>query len=449
MSLMKRVGIAAIVFLVFLVLILIGVFFYFSASEDIRVPTERGGPTPPDPSLGLDNIDGITQIDPLELGGSFEDEVVVGGSRDDRVYTPPLSGSQDSDDGSVEGEESIPQLIRLFKGPTAGYRIDKNEDGVWEVKIVGQGRGHRYVVETSPYSLKLVSRGEFTRVAEAYIFSDDQALVLYESAEDESTIRSSFVPFFTSESGARVQWFEDNIRVATNNETLLFFIQTIDEKSVGVVVDVSDPERTRVVWESGFTSWIPRWGRSSRILLRTPTTEHMKGLMYLVDPEGVLPDDQFVTLSSGGSAFIDTSTGYFVLFEKTDENFVGKTSITNRNRDISIDLPIGTLPEKCDGFNAVFVCAVPTEVLSQTTTGYDTLFPDSWYQGDLQFSDAVVLVNALTGERQLFIHPKDRETRFLSDDSIFDIIRPRVSEDGEFLFFVNKYDMSLWMLRLF
>lgn len=448
MSFVRRFWIAITVFLVFLALILIGVFFYFSIPEDSTSAPVREA-TPPTPSLGLDNIDGITQIDPLEFGVSFEDEVVVGEGRDDRVYTPPLSEGRDEGGGSAEDTKTIPRLMRLFKGPTAGYRIDANEDGVREVKVVSQGRGHRYTINIIPYSLRLVSRGEFTRVVEAHIFSDDQVLVQYESVENESLVRSSFVPFFTSESGSQIQWFEDNIRVATNNETLLFFTQTVDDESVGVVVDVSDPKKTRVVWESGFTSWIPRWGRSSRILLRTPATEHMKGLIYLVDPEGVLPVNQFVTLSSGGSAFIDTSTDYFVLFEKTTDDFVGKTSVTNRNRDISIDLPDGTLPEKCDGFNGIFVCAVPTEVLSQTITGYDTIYPDSWYQGDLQFSDAVVLVNALTGEKDLLMHPDDREIRLLSDDSIFDIIHPTVSEDGEFLFFVNKYDMSLWMLRLF
>ena len=106
--------------------------------------------------------------------------------------------------------------------------------------------------------------------------------------------------------------------------------------------------------------------------------------MYLVDPSGVQPNEQFVSLASGGSAFMDLTTGYFVLFETEADNFAGKVSITNRGRTDSIALPI-TLPEKCDGVNGVFVCATPRSIPAETLSGYETIFPDSWYQGDIVF----------------------------------------------------------------
>ena len=204
--------------------------------------------------------------------------------------------------------------------------------------------------------------------------------MLYESADDESIIRSAFVPFSTVNINPSVQRFEDNIRVATNNKNLLFFIQVIDNKSVGVIVDVSNPSKTQVVWRSDFTSWIPRWGNSAFITLHTPITDLMKGFVYLIDPKGTLPNEQFVSLDSGGSALMDTTTGYFMLFETEADNFAGKASITNRDRSASIDLPI-TVPEKCDAVNGIFVCAVPKSIPAETFSGYETMFPDSWYQG--------------------------------------------------------------------
>ena len=85
--------------------------------------------------------------------------------------------------------------MRLFKGPIAGYRIDQNLDGSWSVKVVEQGQGNRYTITTAPYSLTFVSPGEFTRVKEGYVFSNDSVLLLYESGRDETVIRSAFVPF--------------------------------------------------------------------------------------------------------------------------------------------------------------------------------------------------------------------------------------------------------------
>ena len=437
----KRIVFVAVLFFVFLLLLFAAIYLFLERDPVVEeVPAVI-----PEPSLGLENIS-VSQLDSPSLGEDFSgEEISSEETRDDRVYRIPLSGGSSAT--VTETGDGLPRLVRIFKGPTAGYRIDKKDDGSWTAGVVAQGRGGRYFVETVPYSLEFVAHGEFTRVIEAYLFANNDVLILYESADNESVVRSAFVPFSTDETGSRIQRFEDNIRVATNNENLLFFLQVVDGKSVGVVVDVSNPEKTRVVWRSDFSSWIPRWGRGSRITLHSPVTDFMKGYVYLVDPNGALSDNQFVSLSSGGSAFADTSSGFFVLFETDADNFAGKTSITNQKRDITIDLPV-TLPEKCDGFNAVFVCAVPNQIPAETLSGYETMFPDSWYQGDLSFDDSIIMVNIATGEKRLLMSSDQREIQILSGNAVFDVIHPRISEDGNFLFFVNKRDMSLWMLRL-
>ena len=446
MTPVQRFTVSVIIFLVFLALLFAGIYVYFSADPPTPTRQEDSASVPPQaPSLGLENL-GLTKPDQIPFEHSaVEDEAVE--RRDDRVQTISLSdGNSGAESATIEDKENVPRLIRLFKGPTAGYRVAKQGDA-WEVQVVEQGRGSRYLVQTIPYSLTLTARGEFTRAVEAYPFKNGEVLVLYESADDESMIRSAFVPFSRINVDPSIQRFEDNIRVATNNENLLFFIQEIEDKSVGVVVDVSNPAKTQVIWRSDFTSWIPRWGNSTHITLHTPITNFMKGFVYLVDPKDILPNEQFVSLDSGGSAFIDTTTGYFMLFETKAENFAGKASITNRSRSVSIDLPI-TLPEKCDAVNGVFVCAVPKSIPAQTLSGYETMFPDSWYQGDIALSDVIVSVNAATGEKRLPLSPDQEEIQILSNNAIFDVIHPQISEDGEFLFFINKYDMALWMLRL-
>ena len=445
MTPIKRFTIATIIFLVFLALLFAGIYVYFSAEPPTPTPPETSAPAPPQaPSLGLDNL-GLVQPNQIPFEHAVDDREV--GQRDDRVRTIPLSDERDSSDNTAtEDKENMPRLVRLFRGPTAGYRVAK-QGSSWEVQVVEQGRGNRYLIQTIPYSLTRTARGEFTRAVEAYPFENGEVLVLYESADDESIIRSAFVPFSVVNTDPSIQRFEDNIRVATNNKNLLFFIQEIDNKSVGVIVDVSNPSRTQVIWRSDFTSWIPRWGNSARIALHTPITNLMNGFVYLVDPEGKLPNEQFTSLNSGGSAFMDTTTGYFMLFETKAENFAGKASITNRDRSVSIDLPI-TLPEKCDAVNGVFVCAAPKSIPAQTLSGYETMFPDSWYQGDIALNDVIVSVNAATGEKQLPLSPDQDEIQFLSDNTTFDVIHPQLSIDGEFLFFINKYDMALWMLRL-
>ena len=442
---MRRFTLIVGIFLVFLGLLFGAIYVYFSQEPPVStspaVPSVPVEPPPPI-SLGLDNIT-VSRPEPLPFPTDESDaDLAADRNRDDRVSQFSINS-----DGGVENKENLPRLVRLFKGPTAGYRAQKQDD-VWEVQVVEQGRGGRYRIQTVPYSLTRTARGEFTRVVEGYPFANDSVLVLYESAHSEGVIRSAFVPFASDSTDAgAVRRFEDTIRVATNNENLLFFIQIINGKSVGVVVDVSRPEDTRVVWESDFTSWIPRWGNSPLITLHTPITDLMKGFVYLIDPNGKLPDDQFASFSSGGSAFMDSSTGYFVMFEVGSDALLGRAFITNRERNISIDLPL-TLPEKCDGVNGIFVCAVPQSIPPRTLSGYTTIFPDAWYQGDISFNDAIIMVNAVTGEKKILLSPNRQEIRLLSDNAIFDVIHPQITQDGALLFFVNKYDMSLWMLRL-
>ncbi len=425
--------------LFFLFVVLLLYFFFIKDSGgdiDKRPLTDPTKKTLIGDQLGLESID-ITE-QPIF---SFPEDVgEIDDSRDDRIYTAPNRPNEDT-------LQSLPRLVRLFKGPTAGYRVDRADADSWEIRVIEQGRGNRYSIRTAPYTLNLIAAGEFTKVLEGYIFSNDTSLILYESGEDEFTVKSAFVPFAPVGGNDGIQLFENNIRVATDNETNLFFIREVDDRVIGIVVDVSNPEKTEIVWESHFTNWLPRWGRNDYITISTPISKYARGYVYLVDPAGKVPINRFVDISSGGSALVDTTSGFFVLYESVPGSFVGKTLVTDQSRKTSIALP-STVPEKCDGFNGVFVCAVPNSVPSSTLSGYETVFPDSWYQGDITLSDSVIQIDAVTGEKKLIMSPDQDDIKLLSGNEAFDIIRPTVSDDGEFFIFVNKNDLSLWMLRL-
>ena len=446
-----------ILFFLCFALIVASVFYFLTAPPEPAAPPS-GGTDVKDivGDIGIQNIRTLP-APAFPTPDLFTDP--ASGRRDDRIrvhtqpgetetgdtvaYTPPGDGAV----GDAADAEEIPaRLTRIFVGPTAGYRIDKDEDGVWVVRIVEQGRGDRYIVRTVPYALNLVSAGEFTRVFEGLLFSSGTVLMRYEDPRNESGSRSAFVSFAPTGSSV-IQNFEDTIRTATNNENLLFFTKQVEDEVLGIVVDVENPEETDIVWRSHFRNWIPRWGRGSRITLSAPISRFTNGYVYLVDPSGEEPTTRLADIPSGGSAFVDTSSGFFVLYEASDRSLVGETTVTEQTRKTSVSVP-STLPEKCDGFNGVFVCAVPHAVPALTRSGYETVFPDSWYQGDIVLRDAVMQVDAVTGEKTLVMSSDQEDIRTLSGGKDFDIIHPRISEDGRFLFFVDKNDLSLWMLRL-
>ena len=441
---MKLTGKKITIVIIFLlsVIALVLLFFLIFNNEPNISTTERSDEdavTTAERQLGADNITVLPeqQFPSDNTVTDIDDQ----GPRDDRVFFIP-----DEEERAENEPESAPRLVRLFAGPTAGYRIDKNDDGRWVVRVVEGGRGDRYRIQTFPYSLNFVSPGEFVRVRESHIFSNGKTLMLYENPEDETVIKSAFVSFTPSESD-NIQMFENNIRVATNNTNHLFFVRLFNDKTVGMVINVANPEETKVIWESDFTNWLPQWGRNEYITLATPISDLTKGHVYLLDPKDEIPINKLVNVPSGGSAFVDTSSGYFVLYRANKRELVGSTVITEQSREKVVKMPM-TLPEKCDGFNGIFVCAVPNTVPARTRSGYETHFPDSWYQGDITLNDSIILIDAVTGEKKLLMAPDQSDIQRLSNNRTFDVVNPRISEDGAFFFFVNKTDRSLWMLKI-
>ena len=359
-------------------------------------------------------------------------------TRDDRVI----------DIISPSFEEGVDErrLVRIFKDSVAGYRIDKSTNN-WIVSVVEQGEGNRYRISTSPYSISKVGGGEFIKVKKAEIFSNNSSLLLYENPIDETSIKSSFVAFNSTISSDQPQSFEDDIITTRNENTLLFFTKKINNENVGFLVDVDRPSNTKVVWRSGFSSWIPRWERGSLILIQTPISKFTKGYSYLINTlEEGLPIFRPVEPRFGGGIYFDESSEYYIAHESRVNNFFGESFVRGGD-DINIKIPL-TLPEKCDGFNAVFICGLPDTIPKKTISGYDTIYPDSWYQGDLLLNDAIYIIDGLTGSINILLSPEQDDYDDLTGNIALDVINPYITDQGEYLFFINKHDSSLWRLRI-
>jgi hypothetical protein len=68
--------------------------------------------------------------------------------------------------------------------------------------------------------------------------------------------------------------------------------------------------------------------------------------------------------------------------------------------------------------------------------------PDSWYQGEIAFSDTLVKIDkeGILPARTL-IDPGSQSEKI-------DAIRLQLSDDGSMLYFINKRDDTLWQLKI-
>lgn len=115
----------------------------------------------------------------------------------------------------------------------------------------------------------------------------------------------------------------------------------------------------------------------------------------------------------------------------------GLTSLdATRNTSIPI---IALMPEKCAASGAekgILFCGVPTS-FDETKK-----YPDDWYKGVATFSDRLFRVNAPSSTIQTVSSLEQESGRPI------DISFMGISTDGKLLYFINKYDNTLWAFDL-
>jgi DNA-binding beta-propeller fold protein YncE len=134
----------------------------------------------------------------------------------------------------------------------------------------------------------------------------------------------------------------------------------------------------------------------------------VQGLTTLVSPDG-----KTVMLSQSNRSKI--TTGFYTV-----------ATGAYRNSDLV------TMPEKCFwSSNTVVTCGIPQTISSG-------VYPDDWYQGTKSFSDNLWSIDTSSGAT----------TDILNPTQLFDMIHVRTSPDGNYAYFINKTDETLWSYRL-
>ena len=114
------------------------------------------------------------------------------------------------------------------------------------------------------------------------------------------------------------------------------------------------------------------------------------------------------------------------------------TYILNLKDNSSSETLFKTLVDKCVWSkirkNEVY-CAVPTEIP-------DGFYPDDWYKGNVSFVDQIWHLDVTTGEVHLLANLLNLS------NTLIDATNLTLDPKENFLYFINKRDLSLWSLDL-
>ena len=214
----------------------------------------------------------------------------------------------------------------------------------------------------------------------------------------------------------------------TNN---IFYLYPSGNGVVGITMNFATGKKVQI-FSSAFSEWLADWATSKLITLTTKPSAGVPGYMYGLGTSGGNPSQMIGNVS--GLTTLTSSDGKFTLAADS----ALRLSLYNNSTKASVGVPLITLPEKCTWGpkNDAIYCAVPKNI----PTGN---YPDSWYQGEVSFTDQIWQVNPTTGNTALLDDPSADQG---GED--MDATNLGLDSTGKHLIFVNKKDSILWELSL-
>lgn len=183
------------------------------------------------------------------------------------------------------------------------------------------------------------------------------------------------------------------------------------------------------IFSSSMSEWLPQFTNNS-ITMTTKASSAIGGYMYILQPEN--RNFKKVLGPINGLTTNTSPDGRTVYYNDTDGGEL-HTFFYRSNTGKTDPVLYDTLPEKCvwNSMSTKMYCMIPENI----STGS---YPDDWYQGLVQFSDTLYVVDATTGDTiQIGVFPESIDGHSLQIDTT-----------EHYLYVVNRLDDSLWVVTL-
>lgn len=353
------------------------------------------------------------------------------------------SSSSDNSQGSSsssEFEAGLPILRLISDSPVAGGISFKRNDFTI-IRFVDRGTGH--IFETNDQSLEniMISNTTIPKVPEA-VWTRNGQTVVFRYLDENNVILSFSANILTATTSQDVSKNAKSVFLPSSIEQLsanptsdkIFYLINDAEGPVGSVSEVNGLKK-KIIFQSPIKEWLTSWTNDKTITLVAKPSANVPGHMFFLNVKtGVT--DKIMTGINGLTSLVSDNAKNILYSESVGGSVKLKyRNIANGNDG---DFSFKTLPEKCVWSKIeefVAYCAVPEAIPSGE-------YPDIWYQGLMSFTDSVWKVNVKTGSSELVMDIQ-RET-----GNDIDIMNPFLSDDDDYLLFMNKKDLTFWSLDI-
>lgn len=376
-----------------------------------------------------------------------------GGSRSNEEFPTENNTGNTNEGGNGTTPSDYKQIYKLITVPVSGM-IEVSKTTTATVVVDGK----ETVENITTYELRYVDKvtgnifdinpesGIATRVTNTTIPNSHEALftkkgegVVYRYVGEDNKIETYSASLgVTGPDGLRQITGvylpkEIDLFMVSPDQQSVFYTYPSSGGVVGVKSDTENKGQVQI-FSSDFGEWIGQWVNTRSINLTTKASGYASGYVYTLDT---------VTRSFnkvlGGITGLTSNTHSDGIHSLVSDGGTGNMDLffyTNTDKTM-VSLGINTLPEKCvwSKTKIVSYCSVPKSIGSG-------LLPDDWYQGVVVWSDSVWKIDPANTISFLLLDTEKEAGEKL------DLVNPLLSEDESKIYFINRYDNSVWLLNI-
>ena len=334
------------------------------------------------------------------------------------------------DETPLEDERPVPRLRLVSETPTSSGFLYENEAGTSTVRFVERGTGHVFETSTENMTVTRISNTTIPGIQEVLWENKDRFIIRY---LEENRIQNFYTQLAEEQRDQALGGFfidSWDRAVLDPQKTSLFSITESPNGSTGSV-SRADGTNKRTVFSSPLRSWIPLQSESS-LYVQTAPAPGIPGFLYEVRGGALIK----VLGDVPGLHSVVSPSGRYVLFS-TGNNSLTLSTLDTETGEV-FEAPLDTVATKC-----VFVSEAPVVVFCGVPETYPSgAYPNDWLLGRIHFSDSLWLLEPTSGVATLLATPGDDVS------AVIDVWQPATNASGEYVGFINKNDLSYWLLRI-
>ena len=341
------------------------------------------------------------------------------------------------------------RLRKVASFPVAGAYVVENEDEDRDtaVRFIARENGNIFDTLVDATTQERISNTTILRIRDTFWLPGGEAFIARFLNEEGSQIESFYAQLISEDIvdeekddlGPTISldglFLPKNITsfAFSSDKEKIFYLTPNGSGSVGIISNPDGSKKVQI-FDSPLSEWEVMWPDGDNIALTTKSSASIQGYLYFLNSK----TEKLKKILSGiGLTTLIRNDAKKVLFTRNDAGKLLLAVMDIKSGDI-IDLPIWTLAEKCiwskKNANIVY-CGVPDIAPNSNDL-------DRWYQGETSFSDSIWMIDIETQTANILIEP----VAVVGED--IDMIKPIMSDNENYLFFINKKDSSLWQLKL-